>query len=101
MTDAFVGIDISESGLALAVYQSDYRFECPIDPSLPNPSTPDKLIDEVKKLQPKLIALESRIGNEIPIAAALYAAGLPTVVINKTAIDRFAQKDFVDGNRAQ
>src|ERR1043166_1514171 len=97
MTDAFVGIDVSEAGLALAVYQSDYRFECPLEPS-----TPDKLIDEVKKLQPKLIALEaSPIGTEIPIAAALYAAGLPAIVVNATVVQRLSQKGAVAGNRAE
>lgn len=97
MTDAFVGIDISESGLALAIHQSDHRFECPLDSS-----TPGKIIDEVKELKPKLIALaDSRGGTEIPIAAALYAAGLPTIVVNRTAVRRFAQKESVEGNSAE
>ena len=97
MTDAFVGIDLSEAGLALAVHQSDFRFECPLEPSIPN-----SLIDEVKKLQPKLIALEaSRIGTEIPIAAALHAAGLPAIVVNATVVQRLSQKGAVAGNRAE
>jgi ribosomal protein L9 len=97
MTDAFVGIDVSASGLALAVHQSDYHFECALDSS-----STTKLIDEVKKLQPKLIALEaSHLGTEIPIAAALHAAGLPTVVVNATTVNRFAQMDLVEGKRAE
>jgi len=58
MTDAFVGIDVSESGLALAVHQSDRRFECPLDPS-----ALDKLINELKTLQPKLIVLSATRGG--------------------------------------
>ena len=33
MTGAFVGIEVSESGLTLAVHQSDHRFECAVDPA--------------------------------------------------------------------
>src|ERR1043166_3104315 len=97
MTDAFVGIDLSEAGLALAVHQSDFRFECPL-----HPSTPNGIINKVKKLQRKLIALEaSRIGTEIPIAAALHAAGLPAIVVNATVVQRLSQKGAVAGNRAE
>ena len=81
MTDACVGIDVSESGLALALHQSDHRFECPLDPT-----APDKLINELKTLEPKLVVLAAtRLGSEIPIAAALHGAGLPVVVIDATA----------------
>jgi hypothetical protein len=94
MTGAFVGIDVSESVLTLAVHQSDHRFECAADPS-----TTGKLIDELKQLEPKLIALAvSRIDTGIPIAAALYAAGLPIVAVNR--IDVRAQKETVDSDRA-
>jgi len=97
MTDAFVGIDISESGLALAVHQSDHRFECPLDPS-----TPDKLINELKRLEPRLIALvATRAGAEIPIAAALHAAGLPTVILDVAAVRKFAERESVHGSGAE
>lgn len=97
MTDAFVGIDISESGLALAVHQSDYRFECPVDPSAPG-----KLIDELKTLAPGLIAIQARDPNKaIPVTAALHAAGLPIVVVNPAAVRRHAPKESSGRRRAE
>ena len=97
MTDAFVGIEVSESGLKLAVHQSDFRFACPLDPS-----TAGKLTHELKRLAPKLIVLEaSRSATEIPLAAALHAAGLPTLVVDATAVRRFAEKQSVKGSRAE
>ena len=96
MTDAFVGIDISDSGLAVAVYRSDYRFECPL-----SSSAADKLIAELNPVGPKLVVLEaSRVGHEIPLAAALHAAGLPAIVVDATAVRRFAKKEGVEANRA-
>ena len=59
MTGAFVGIDISESASTRSrSIKAITDFECPVDPS-----TPDKLIDELKRLKPRLIALgASRTG---------------------------------------
>src|SRR5947207_12120154 len=97
MTDGFVGIDVSDSGLRLAVHQSDFRFECPLDPS-----TSKTLIDELERLEPKLIVLEaSRSGTEIPLAAALHTVGLPAVVFDATAVRKFARKESVDGSQAE
>src|SRR5919197_403142 len=97
MTDAFVGIDVSESGLALAVHQSDYRFECVFDPS-----TASKLISELQRLQPKLIALAAgRNGADIPLVAALHCAGLPTIVVDEPSVRRFAASESLDGDNAQ
>ena len=85
MTDVFVGIDVSESGLTLAVHQSDHHFECPVDPSASS-----KLIDELKRIEPRLIALAARqLSAEIPLAAALHAAGLPVVVVDAIAVRKF------------
>src|SRR5881394_1158924 len=96
MTDAFVGIDVSESGLALAVHQSDHRFECPLDPS-----APDKLINELKTLQPKLIVLAvTHGGAAIPLAAALHDAGFPIVAVDETSLRKFAQKESANADRA-
>jgi hypothetical protein len=96
MTDAFVGIDVSESGLALAVHQSDHRFECPLDPS-----TPHKLINQLKTLQPKLIVLSATHGGAaIRLAAALHAAGFQTVAVDERSLRKFAQKESENGHRA-
>jgi len=96
MTDAFVGIDVSESGLALAVHQSDRRFECPLDPS-----APDKLINELKTLQPKLIVLSATRGGAAAIAlvAALHAAGFPIVAVDEATLRKFARKETQSAHR--
>jgi hypothetical protein len=95
MTGDFVGIDVSGAGLTLAVHQSDHRFACAA-----NPSSTGKLIAELKRLEPKLVALAvSGIDPEIPIAAALYAAGLPMVMVN--AIDVRTQKEPIDSSHAE
>src|ERR1051325_3223305 len=97
MTGVFVGIDVSESALRLAVHQSDHHFDCPLDRS-----TTGKLIEELKTLQPKLIALAAgRHGSEIPIAAGLHCAALPVMVVNARAVQRFAQKERTAGDQAQ
>ena len=77
MSDAFVGIHVSESDLTLAVDQSQHHFESSLEPS---PTA--ALIDELKRLEPKLIVFAAtRQGFEVPLAAATYAAGLPTIVV--------------------
>jgi hypothetical protein len=77
MSDAFVGIHVSDSGLTLAVDQSDHRFECSLDPA-----SSKALIEELKRLQPKLIAFgHERSSREIPFAADVHAAGLPAIVV--------------------
>jgi hypothetical protein len=97
MTEAFVGIDVSASGLALAVYQDDRRFECPLDPT-----APAQLIHELKTLEPRLIALTARsLGPEIPLVAALYAAGLPVVATDETSLRKSAPKESNNSDRAR
>jgi hypothetical protein len=92
MTDAFVGIDVSESRLALAVHHSDHHFECALDPS-----TASKLIEELRRLQPKLIAFAaSRDGAEIPLIAALHAAALPTIVVAPHTVSKDAQSKSLE-----
>src|ERR1044072_8261621 len=92
MTDSFVGIDVSESGLRLAVHQSDYRFECALDPQ-----TNSKVIHELKLLLPKLVALAAgRTGTEIPLAAALYAAGGPTIVSDAQSVRKLTRQQPVE-----
>jgi hypothetical protein len=89
MTDVFVGIDVSESGLTLAVHQSDYHFECPTDPS-----TFGRLIEELTRLQPKLVAFAATDkGAEIPIAAAVHSSGLPAVVVDAHSVSHHARKE--------
>ncbi len=95
MTDSFVGIDVSESGLTLAVHQSDHRFECALDRS-----TNSKVIDELRRLQPKLVALAAD-RTAIPLAAALCAAGVPTIVDDAQSVRKLTRRDPLDFDRAK
>jgi transposase len=82
----FIGIDVSKRLLEVAAHSSDYRFRCP------NQETAFAgLIAELILLKPKRIVLEATGGLEIPVAAALYAVGLPVVVVNPRQVRDFAK----------
>lgn len=82
----FIGIDVSKALLEVAAHNSDYRFRCPN-----KESAFAELIAELVVLRPKLIVLEATGGLEIPVTAALYAAGLPVVVVNPRQVRDFAK----------
>ncbi|MBA2704628.1 MAG: IS110 family transposase, partial [Blastocatellia bacterium] len=83
---SFIGIDVSKAELEVAAHGSDYRFCCPN-----KASAFGELLAELVLLQPKLIVLEATGGLEIPVVAALYAAGLPVVVVNPRQVRDFAK----------
>lgn len=82
----FIGIDVSKQLLEVAAHVSDYRFRCPN-----KASAFGELIAELVMLKPKRIVLEATGGLEIPVAAALYAVGLPVVVVNPRQVRDFAK----------
>ena len=98
MTDVFVGIDISETGLALAVHESEHRFACAL-----GPSTNTVLLEELKRLQPRLVAFAATDNRAaIPLAAAVHRAGLPAIVIDPQQITQQARRaSLPPQNRAQ
>jgi transposase len=83
---AFIGIDVSKQLLEVAAYESDYQFRC-----TNKASAFGELIVELIALRPALIVLEATGGLEIPVTAALHAAGLPVVVINPRQVRDFAK----------
>ena len=83
---AFIGIDVSKQLLEVAAHQSDYQFRC-----ANKASAFGELIAELIALRPALIVLEATGGLEIPVTAALHAAGLPVVVINPRQVRDFAK----------
>jgi transposase len=83
---SFIGIDVSKKLLEVAVHESDYQFRC-----ANKVSAFAELIAELIALRPALIVLEATGGLEIPITAALHAAGLPVVVINPRQVRDFAK----------
>lgn len=83
---SFIGIDVSKQLLEVAVHESDYQFGC-----ANKPSGFAELISELITVRPALIVLEATGGLEIPVTAALQAAGLPVVVINPRQVRDFAK----------
>lgn len=82
----FIGIDVSKQLLEVAAHGSDYHFRCS------NKETAfAELIAELVLLKPRRIVLEATGGLEIPVAAALYAVGLPVVVVNPRQVRDFAK----------
>jgi transposase len=81
-----IGIDVSKRLLEVAVHESDYHFRC-----ANKASAFAELIVELIGLQPERIVLEATGGLEIPVTAALQAAGLPVVVINPRQVRDFAK----------
>src|SRR5262245_28076629 len=82
----FIGIDVCKASLEVAVFQRDTRFAV-----ANKESAFPELIAELISLRPKLIVLEATGGLEIPVVSALFAAGLPVVVVNPRQIRDFAK----------
>lgn len=83
---SFIGIDVSKRLLEVAVHESEYHFRC-----VNKESAFGELIAELMALHPERIVLEATGGLEIAVTAALYAAGLPVVVINPRQVRDFAK----------
>lgn len=96
----FVGVDVSQARLDVALRPSGERFSVDNDaPSI------DALVDRLKAVAPGLIVLEATGGYEIPFASAAAAAGLPVVVANPRqvrdfarAVGRLAKTDSIDAD---
>jgi len=83
---SFIGIDVSKRLLEVAAHQSDYQFRC-----ANKASAFGELTVELIALRPARIVLEATGGLEIPVVAALHAAGLPVVVVNPRQVRDFAK----------
>jgi transposase len=82
----YVGIDVAKASMDMAVHKSEKRWSF---------SNEDKGILQavfcLQELAPALIVLEATGGIEMPLVAALAAAGLPVVVANPRQIRDFAR----------
>jgi transposase len=85
-SQGFIGIDVSKNLLEVAAHESDYQFRC-----ANKAKAFGELIVELIALRPALIVLEATGGLEIPVVAALHAAGLPVVVVNPRQVRDFAK----------
>jgi transposase len=82
----FVGIDVSSKFLDVDTLPVSCRFS--------KPNTEDgiaSLVSHLKPLNPQIVLLEATGGYEIPVAYALYEAGLPVVVMNPKNLRHFAK----------
>jgi transposase len=82
----FVGIDVAKAHLDIALRPTAEGWRVANDdPGI----TP--LVARLRDLQPVLIVLEATGGLEVPVTAALTAAGLPVVVVNPRQAREFAK----------
>jgi transposase len=82
----FVGIDVSSKFLDVDTLPVSCRFS--------KPNTEDgiaSLVSHLKPLNPQIVLLEATGGYKIPVAYALYEAGLPVVVMNPKNLRHFAK----------
>ena len=82
----FVGIDVSSQHLDVDSLPASHHFS--------EPNTEDgiaSLVLRLRKLSPQLVLLEATGGYEVPVAYALYEAGLPVVIMNPKALRHFAK----------
>jgi len=82
----YIGIDVSKTTLDVAVRPTPQHW------SVANREKGiDRLVSRLQALSPALVALEATGGLELPVVAALGAAGLPVVVVNPRQIRDFAK----------
>jgi transposase len=98
--EIYVGIDVAKDSLQVALRPGGEAWTITSDqPGL------RKLARRLRKTQPALIVLEATAGMEMPVTAALAAAGLPVVAVNPRrarefarATGRLAKTDVIDAH---
>jgi transposase len=83
---SFIGIDVAQQTLELAVRPSGERWQ--------TAHTPEGIAEVVGRLSgllPTLVVLEATGGLELPLLAALGAAGLAAVAVNPRQVREFAR----------
>ena len=94
----FVGIDVAKAYLDLAVRPAGGHARLSHDEA-----GIAQIVEQLQALRPMLVVLEATGGLEVPLAAALAAAGLPVAVVNPrqvrdsaTAVGQLAKTDALD-----
>jgi transposase len=82
----FVGIDVSKSGLDVAVHEQAEVWRVSNEAA-----GLASLVKTLKKLKPQLIVLEPTGGFEMLVVAELSRAGLPVAVVNAKRVRDFAK----------
>ena len=82
----YVGIDVSKAALDVGLRPTVQGW------SVPNEEQGiAQLVRRLEELSPSLVVLEASGGLELPVVAALGAAGLPVVVVNPRQVRDFAR----------
>ena len=85
-TPVFVGIDVAQAHLDLAVRPTGETWQVPnTDAAFPD------LIARLRALAPTLLVLEATGGYEHAVLSAIAAAGLPIVAVNPRQVRDFAK----------
>jgi len=82
----YVGIDVAKASMDVAVHQSQQRWSFSNDDE-----GISKAVCCLREVAPALIVMEATGGIELPLAAALAAAGLPVAVVNPRQMRDFAR----------
>lgn len=86
MDATVVGIDVAKDRLDVCIRPDGEHFAV-----LRNGAGIEELSERLKRLAPRLVAVEATGGFETVVAAGLAAAGLPVVVVNPAQVRAFAQ----------
>ena len=81
----YVGIDVCKAHLDVAVRPSGEQWQC-----AHNAAGISALVTRLTALAPTLVVLEATGGLEVPLTAALAAAGVPVAVVNPRQVRDFA-----------
>jgi transposase len=85
-SERFVGIDVAQATLAVAVWPEQRTWAV-----ANTPEGIEQLVGELRGLAPERIVLEGTGGLQAPLVAALGLAALPVVVMNPRQIRDFAK----------
>lgn len=83
---SYVGIDISKDTIDVAVHKDNRHWGF-----ANNQAGIGKIISMLRELPPELVVLEATGSYEVPLAAELGVAGIPTAVVNPRQIRDFAK----------
>jgi transposase len=86
MDAQYVGIDVSKDRLDVHVRPTGEAFAVARDGE-----GLASLVDRLKPLAPRLVAVEATGGFEVTVAAAIGGAGLPLAVVNPAQVRHYAQ----------
>jgi transposase len=86
MDAQYVGIDVSKDRLDVHVRPTGEAFAVARDGE-----GLASLVDRLKPLAPRLVAIEATGGFEVTVAAAIGGAGLPLAVVNPAQVRHYAQ----------